>query len=248
MAVALRKNSKTRSRTRPRRQRGAGWGLRLFGFVMLLGLLAFGWVWWEGQHWRPDEAVWPDQGALVSQSDGLVDFGTVKGLGADFVYLAASSGADKHDARFADNFAAARAADIELGVVHRFDPCVLADRQSANFVTMVPRDDNLLPPAIHLAETGEVCPTRVSRAAIQSELMTLVNQIEAHAGKPVILSVSRKFEERYRIAGRIERNLWVSQNWFEPSYAGRPWILWTANNSLRTQAADEPIAWVVIRP
>mgnify|MGYP007116553332 CR=1 FL=1 len=46
----------------------------------------------------------------------------------------------------------------------------------------------------------------VSEAAIQSELMVLVNQIEAHAGKPAILAPSPAFERRYRVGGRIERN------------------------------------------
>jgi lysozyme len=235
-------------RKRVRRQRGAGWSARLLGFLVLLGLIGAAWVWWEGQHWRPDESVWPDQGALIDEADGPVNFATVKGLGGEFVYLEASRGSDGQDARFSGNFAAAQKAELAIGIVHSFDPCALADEQSANFVTMVPRDAALLPPAIALRDTGEVCPVRVTRAAIQSELMTLVNQIEAHAGKPVILLVSRKFEERYRIASRIERNLWVSQDWFEPSYAGRPWMLWTANTSLRTEAADEPLSWVVVRP
>ena len=140
------------------------------------------------------------------------------------------------------------AADLQVGAVHLFDPCVPADGQSANFVTMVPRDADMLPPAIALERTAKDCPERVSRAAIQSELMTLVNQIEAHAGQPVILKVSPEFEDHYGIAARIERNLWLARDWFEPDYGGRPWLLWTANTRLQTAAAQEPLRWVVVRP
>jgi lysozyme len=78
--------------------------------------------------------------------------------------------------------------------------------------------------------------------------MTLVNQIEAHVGKPVVLAPSAAFERRYRVGGRIERNLWLARNRAEPSYAGRPWALWTANDALRTEAAPGPLRWVAARP
>ena len=48
--------------------------------------------------------------------------------------------------------------------------------------------------------------------------------------------------------GRVERNLWLERDWFQPDYAGRPWTLWTANAALRTAAGPEPVQWVVIQP
>ena len=73
-------------------------------------------------------------------------------------------------------------------------------------------------------------------------------QLEAHAGQPLILKISPQFEERYGIAARIERNLWLERDWFEPVYGGRPWLLWTANGELQTEAAEGPLRWVVVRP
>ncbi|MFA9201129.1 MAG: glycoside hydrolase family 25 protein, partial [Cypionkella sp.] len=148
---------------------------------------------------------------------------------------------------FAANLGAAREAGLEVGAVHRFDPCVTADRQSANFVVLVPRGRTLLPPAIALDRTADACPTAVGEAEVESELMTLINQVEAHAGKPVILQVSADFEERYGLANRIERNLWVVGTWREPTYAGRPWLMWTANEALASEAAEGPLRWVVMR-
>lgn len=239
------------SRRKPRRPagtRGSRWLPRVIALAVLVALVGGGWAWWESRNWRPDEARWADQGALVGEVDGAVNFATLKGLGAGFVYLEASRGADGKDAAFPDNFAAARAAGLQIGAVHRFDPCTRADGQSANFVTTVPRDVELLPPAIVLERTAEDCPERVSRAAVQSEVMTLVNQIEAHTGKPVILAPSEEFEEDYAVAARIDRNLWLSRNWNEPTYGGRPWMLWTANSAFQTEAAEQPLRWVVVRP
>ncbi|QYJ07694.1 glycoside hydrolase family 25 protein [Qipengyuania flava] len=217
-------------------------------FLVLIAGIGGAYAWSEGRSWRPDEALWPDQGALVGAVDGAVDFGTVAGLGAQFVYLEASDGAGRKDPAFAQNFARARAAGLQVGAAHRFDPCAVADGQSANFVTMVPRDGTLLPPAILLEGTAEDCPARVSDAAVQSELMTLVNQIEAHSGKPAILAPEESFEEAYAPSRRIDRQLWLTRSWFEPEYASRPWLMWTANRWYQTEAAQQPLRWVVVQP
>ena len=68
--------------------------------VLVLLLVAGAYAWHKGRSWRPDEAVWPDQGALVGAADGAVDFGTIAGLGAKFVYLEASDGAGRKDIAF----------------------------------------------------------------------------------------------------------------------------------------------------
>ena len=230
------------------RKKGIGWRARALGAVLLLTLLAGGWGWWRLQHWTPDPAEYPGQGAQVGARDGAVRFDTLKALGARFVYLDASTGAKAHDPGFAESLAAARKAGLKVGAVHRFDPCAMADGQSANFVVLVPRGRDLLPPAIALDRTADDCAEPVGEAAVESELMTLINQIESHAGRPVILQVSEEFEDRYGLAGRIERNLWVTGTWRRPTYAGRPWLMWTANTGLITEASDAPLRWVVVRP
>ncbi|MGZ3265653.1 MAG: glycoside hydrolase family 25 protein, partial [Croceibacterium sp.] len=149
---------------------------------------------------------------------------------------------------FSRNLAAAREAGLKAGAVHRYDPCIPADRQAANFVTIVPRDRTLLPPAIELDALADHCPTRVSEAAVESELTTFLNEIEGHVGQPAVLKVSKAFEARYHIAGTLERNLWLTRDWLQPDYAGRPWTLWTANSAYRNEASENPVRWVVLQP
>ena len=236
------------------RRRKAKSTRRISGKVLIAcGLLALAGVaallaWEKARHWRPDETRWPDQGAILGERDGFVNFSALKGLGAKLVYLEASHGAGRQDARFPANLAAARSAGLEVGAVHEFDPCVPADRQSANFVTVVPRDSSLLPPVILMDRTAEDCPTRVFDAAVQSELMTLVNQIEAHAGKEVILSPSEGFDQAYGISSRVRRNLWLTRPFLEPAYGARPWVMWTANPIMATEASDHPLRWMVVQP
>ena len=235
-----------------RKRRTPGWGARIVALLLLAALAGGAWFWWQLRHWTPPESEYPDQGVYEgpdSEGSGArIDFRAVRALGGSFAYLDASDGAHGQDPRFARDYAAARKAGLQVGAVHRFDPCTMADGQSANFVTMVPRDQELLPPAIELDRTAENCDPRVAEAAVESELMTFINQVELHAGKPVILKVSPGFEDRYGLARRIERNLWLTRTRLQPDYAGRPWLLWTANEQLRSEASEEPVRWVVVQP
>ena len=229
------------------RKRASSWRRRGIALLLLVLAVAGGWLWWQAQHRAPSRAQFPMQGVLVGEQDGETDFKALKAVGADFAYLEASSGAVGRDAAFAGTLGRVRDSGLPFGVVHAYDPCVAAERQAANFVTIVPRDETLLPPAIALDKLAVACGDPISEVAVESELTTFLNQVEGHVGRPVVLKLAPAFEERYHIAARIERNLWLERDWLEPAYAGRPWTLWTANSQLRTAASDEPLRWVVLR-
>jgi lysozyme len=230
------------------RNRATTWRLRIVALLVLAAIAGGGWLWWESRHWAPPRSEFPVQGVLVGAAEGAVDFKALRAIGAGFAYLEGSRGAAGRDPRFAANLAAVRASGLPFGVVHAYDPCVSAERQAANFVTIVPRDTALLPPAIALEKPAADCRDPVSEAALESELTTFLNQVEGHVGKPVVLKLAPDFEDRYHLAGRIERDLWLERNWLQPDYAGRPWTLWTANSALRTEAGSQPVRWVVLQP
>lgn len=222
--------------------------MRWLGGLALVGLIAGGYLWWDMHHWLPERTAFPLQGVEIGSTDGVVDWKALKAIGADFAYLDASASAFARDPGFVKNLEDARGAKLQLGAVHRYDPCQPADKQAANFVTVVPRDSTMLPPAVELDQLADNCPIKVSDAAVESELMTFLNQIETHTGKPALLKVTRQFENRYHVASAIDRNLWLVRDRFQPDYAGRPWMLWTANGSLANEAEEEPVRWVVVQP
>lgn len=225
-----------------------GWRMRLLALLVLV--LAFAGIaaWWNMRHWTPSRKAFPMQGAEIGFEDGPVDWTALRTIGADFVYLQASASAFARDDAFVKNLEDARAARLQVGALHVYDPCQPADKQAANFVTVVPRDARMLPPAVELDRMADDCPTKVSEAAVTSELMTFVNQVETHTGKPVILKLSWSFEHKYKVAHAIDRNLWLVRPRFEPDYGGRPWTMWTANPLLVTEADDRPLRWVVVQP
>lgn len=230
-----------------RRKRG-GWRLRLAALVLLIAMAGGIALWWHLRGWTPSRASYPVQGVEVSAQDGAVDWTALKAIGADFVYLDASASAFARDPAFVKNLEAARAARLQVGAVHLYDPCQPADKQAANFVTIVPRDRDLLPPAVELDRLADDCPSKVGEALVESELMTFLNQVETHTGKPALLKLSARFEKRYHVAPSINRNLWLVRERLEPDYAGRPWMLWTASTHLVTDADDQPLRWIAVQP
>lgn len=229
------------------RRKGSGTRLRIFGALLLLALLGGGYLWWHLHHWLPDREIYPVQGVEIDAQDGEVNWAAIKAIGADFAYVDASASAFARDPEFVRNLEQARAAGLPAGAVHRYDPCQPADKQAANFVTVVPRDPDLLPPAVDLDMLADDCPLKVPDAAVESELMTFLNQIETHTGKPALLKLGPAFESRYGIAAKIDRNLWLVRDRLQPDYAGRPWTLWTANSSLANEVSGQGLRWVVVQ-
>lgn len=234
-----------------KRGRGAVGRLILRGaaLVVLIGVAFAGWLWWDMREWRPDPTLYPEQGALVPPPPYRTNMVTLKAIGAQFAYLPLGTPGQRvpGEEGFGETFARALSAGLKIGVLLDFDPCTPADPQSALFVQMVPREEALLRPAIALSRTAEACPSPVSDAAVESELLILINQIERHAGKPVILKLSRAFEDKYATARSTARDLWLERDRARPDYAGRPWLLWSANSQLVTEASEEPLEWVVVQ-
>jgi lysozyme len=231
------------------RKKAFRWRWRVAAALLLVALAGAAWTWWQAQHWTPSRKDYPMQGVLLGAVDGpevgTLDFRALAAIGVNFVYLEASQGGAGRDAKFADNLSALATSAMPYGVVHEYDPCIPAERQAANFVTIVPRSARLLPPVIALDKPASACGDPAIENGVEAELTTFLNQVEGHSGQPAILRLSPRFEDQYHVASRIERNLWLERGWLEPEYAGRPFTLWTANPQLATEVTEHPVRWVV---
>ena len=197
--------------------------------------------------WAPPRDQYPVQGISVDESHGKIVWHVAGATGVDFAYLTATDGAEKRDDSFADNIKGARDAGVRYGALHEYSLCRLASDQATMFVTTVPRNENMLPPAVRLAY-HEKCGERPGRALVLSELNTFLNQIEAHTGKAAVIAVSPSLEADYNLASGINRTFWLEDNFFPPDYATKPWVMWRASDIRRISGVDGPVNWNVVRP
>ena len=233
-----------------RRKAKGGLVRRLFqlgALIALLGLAYAAWFWFEMRSWRPDDALYPEQGAVIASGAQGVRFEVLKATGADFVYLELAPAGSPPDPGFRERLREAKQAGLKIGIIQPFDPCLRADVQSARFAKMVARDPELLPASLALTRLPDRCEPRVSEAAVTSEVLTLVNQMEMHAGQPVILKLEEGFETRFRLSNSLDRDIWLARDRLRPRYALRPWLLWSANSGFVSEASKEPLEWVVVQ-
>ena len=221
--------------------------MRVGAAVLFACLVAAGYGWWQARQWTPPRSEFPVQGELLGARDWDVAMASLKAVGAAFVYLEASQGSAERDESFAVRWREAEAAGLPHGAVHLFAPCIPAEEQAANFVTIVPREAKMLPPVVALEEPADDCGP-LGAAGIEGELTTFLNQVEGHTGKRAVLKLSPAFEDRHALGPRIERDLWLAGFYFQPDYAGRPWTLWTANPQRDVAIASKPLRWVVAQP
>lgn len=221
--------------------------LRKLAFSIAALLLLAGLGWRFATHWSPDRTDFPTQGIDVSHYQGEIDWNAVHAAGVDFAYIKASEGTDLRDDRFATNWTGTAAAGIERGAYHFFSLCTPAREQATNFIALVPREAEALPHALDL-EFGGNCAARPPRDALLAEVATFIQMVEAHSEKPMILYMTREFEDQYRVSEAINRPLWLRRAGLEPAYGNRPWVMWQANPRLHVEGIEGPVDWDVVRP
>lgn len=217
----------------------------LFGGAVVLALLLLWAGWYALSSWAPSRDDYPLQGPIVTAESGAVNWPQLKAMGANFVYIRSSYGADQKDEMFSAHRENAMKAGLRYGVLHDYYSCMLASDQASNFVTIVPRDEKALPVAIKL-DFVDRCADRPSRKSVVSELVTFINQVEKHSGNPVILQISKDFEDQYHISDAISRNIWLVESYFPPDYASRPWVMWTANSHYHIRGVERAVSWNVV--
>jgi lysozyme len=218
---------------------------RLLAVALLIaGLAAVGYGYMRG--WAPPRETFPVQGIDVSHHQGPIDWAAVRADGVDFAYIKASEGGDLRDPRFAENWSAAANAGLRRGAYHFFTLCRPARDQATNFIALVPREADALPPALDLEFAGN-CAARPPRDALIAEVATFIRMVEAHSEKPVMLYITREFEEHYRVSAAIDRPLWLRRIFLEPQYGSHPWVMWQAHSRRRVAGVDGPVDWNVVR-
>lgn len=191
--------------------------------IVLVVLVGTG-VWTIGiPRYRPDLNVDERYGIDVSHHQGEIDWEAVAGDDIDFAYIKATEGGDHVDARFAENWAGATNAGLEVGAYHFFTFCRPGAEQAENFLSVAPDDPDALPPVIDLELAGN-CEDRPSRDDIRREVDAFISTVEAAIDQPVVLYIGDDFEGFYELRDDIDRPVWHRRLYLRPDIGD--WWMW----------------------
>ncbi|OBQ96355.1 MAG: lysozyme [Mesorhizobium sp.] len=204
-------------------------------------------TWAEGffrpRAFPPDRSEFPIRGIDVSHHQGRIDWPRVAADDVVFAIIKATEGGDYVDDAFAENLRQARAAGLAVGAYHFFTFCRPGADQARNFISVVPRGEQLLPPVVDIEFHGN-CPRRPSPAELNAQLLAFLGPVEAAYGKPAILYITDETAPTY--AAHIA----VRQRWLR-SVRGPlnddDWVYWQYLDTGRVDGIDGDVDLNVLK-
>ena len=197
---------------------------------------------WEGK--RPGQ--YPVHGIDVSKYQGDIDWHGVRASGVGFAFIKATEGGDHTDARFLDNWRAARAAGVPRGAYHYYYFCRPASEQAAWFINNVPREPGALPAVLDLEWThkSKTCPwsQRPDPATVRREALLFLQSLTVYYGKRPIIYTTVDFYHDNDL-GRVQGfNFWLRSVAGHPEeiYPDQRWAFWQYTGTGMVGGVDGP--------
>lgn len=192
----------------------------------------------SNMHVDIDPATYPVRGIDISAHNGRVAFDSVAAAGYSFVYIKASEGATWHDARFEENYRAARTAGLAVGAYHFFRFDVTGWKQGVNLLSALRGADLDLPVAIDIEESGNPADYNVDE--IIENIADMISVLE-RAGRPVILYTNKKGYVKFVKRHFDDVPLWIC-SFTDPPIAERTrWTLWQHSHEGSVSGVSGPV-------
>ena len=170
-----------------------------------------------------------DQHALgfdVSEYQGNIDWEQTyhidEAFELSFVFIRATAGSNKKDARFNSNWKGAKARQLICGAYHYYRPNENSVDQARNFIQQVRLQKGDLPPVLDI----EKLPKSQSVARLKKGLRRWLELIEAHYNvKPIIYSGERYYADFLR-KEFSDYPLWIANYNFWRNTLASDWEFW----------------------
>jgi len=197
---------------------------------LALTLLLAGCAIGDRELYYPSAADYQIHGIDVSKYQGDIDWSAVRDAGVKFVWIKATEGGDYVDDKFAQNWAAAKAAGIPHGAYHFMYWCRPPEEQAQWFIEHVPRDPDALPPVLDVEWTplSKTCPRHVPRAVALADMKVILDAMQQAYGKRSVIYTSVDFYRDVLEGQLTNYQLWVRSVKYFPSvkYGARRWHFW----------------------
>ncbi len=195
----------------------------------------------------PDKEQYPIRGLDVSHHQGEINWRAVSRDKIVFAYIKATEGGDFIDPKFSLNWYMAQQFGIRRGAYHFFTNCRSGSQQAANFLKIVPTEDNTLPPVLD-AEVTEKCPIENRQIDVPKEISIFIRTITKHYHRPVMIYTTREFMQKYPVPEFQTNIVWIRSIFSEPKLNSKiPWKFWQFSNRGRISGISGPVDLNVFR-
>ena len=195
----------------------------VFGIIVIVATFYNGVILFN----NPSVIEFPVQGIDVSAYQGTIDWNTLANQQIQFAFIKATEGSSFVDSKFIESYTNAIKTPLRVGAYHFFSYDSSGKTQAENFIAIVPKSDDMLPPVVDVEFYGDKRKNLPDKGATQTELSILLRELENHYGKrPIIYAVEKSYD--LYIAGKYtEYDIWIRDVIKRPTLSdNRDWVFW----------------------
>lgn len=198
-------------------------------------LLSTGIIWWES----PSNKEYPIRGIDVSHYQGNIDWFMIEDQKIDFAYIKATEGSSSVDAKFIENWEEANLTNMRIGAYHFFSFESQGKTQAENFIGMVPKEKNALPPAVDIEFYGDKWDNPPEVDVVRKELDSFLDEIEAYYECKPVIYATKKAYDMYIDKYYDSYPLWIRSVYHKPFiFKSRKWTFWQYTDSALLKGYD----------
>ena len=185
---------------------------------------------------NPSESQYPIRGVDVSSYQGKIDWEILARQNIRFAYIKATEGSSFVDPNYQTNISNASKTDLRLGAYHFFSYDSNGITQAQNFISVVEKTDDMLPPIVDVEFYGDKEKNLPDKDSVQIELTNFIQSIESYYGvKPIIYATEKSY--KLYIAGSFsDCDIWIRDVISKPKLSdNRKWTFWQYTNRERLE-------------
>ncbi len=191
---------------------------------------------------NPSRSQYPVRGVDVSRYQGHIDWNILASNDICFAFIKATEGSTHVDSCFQYNYEESRKTSLRIGVYHFFSYDSEGQTQADNYIAVVEKTDDMLPPVIDLEFYGDKEQNPPSRDQVRKELAIMLDRLEEHYGMRPIIYATEKSYALYLADAFQEYDIWIRNVVTAPHLSDhRQWTFWqyTDREKLEGYQGDE---------
>lgn len=164
---------------------------------------------------------------IISSYQGDIDWNVLASQNIDFAFIKATEGSGFVDPMFKTNYSKATKTNLRIGAYHFFSYDSSGLTQAENFIAVVSKSENMLPPVIDVEFYGDKADNLPDKAETQKNLSLMIEKLEEYYGKkPIIYSTGKAYDLYISDAFR-DYDIWVRNVFTSAGLSdGRKWTFW----------------------